>query len=219
MPDVALADVRFAVVDVETTGGSPSCAFLTEIGMAVYVGGRKVDDFDQLVDPGVPIPPFITELTGIGDETVAGAPAVSEVLPELCRHLAGCVLVGHNLPFDVSFLDAALLAHDHPPLDHHRVDTLVLARQLLHDRVPNFKLGTLAAALSLPNQPSHRALADVFATADLLHWQLDRLAEDGVRRLPQLLAMAGLRRQRHADITTTMPPVSPLSFRPPGPRR
>ena len=186
--DVPLAEVRFAVVDVETTGGSPANNFLTEIAAAVYVGGRRVDVFDQLVDPGVPIPPFISELTGIDDATVAGAPRVGDVLPELRQHLADCVLVGHNLPFDVSFLDAALVANDHPPLDQPRVDTLVLARRLLRGHVPNFKLGTLAAALELPNQPSHRALADVLATADLLHWQLEQLASDGVVHLQQLLA-------------------------------
>ncbi len=191
VPDVPLVEVPFAVVDVETTGGSAAHNFLTEVAVAVFVGGRRVAVFDQLVDPGVPIPPFISSLTGISDATVAGAPPIADVLPELCRHLAGCVLVGHNLPFDVSFLDAALVANDLAPLDQLRVDTLVLARRLLHGAVPNFKLGTLAATLALPNQPSHRALADVLATADLLHWQLGRLAPAGVLRLPQLLAVGG----------------------------
>lgn len=188
IPDLALADVRFAVVDVETTGGSPISAVLTEVAVATVVGGQCVEHYDQLVDPGVPIPPFITDLTGISDATVTGAPAFAAVAPVIRHKLADRILVGHNLPFDVSFLDVAFRAAGHPPLDHLQVDTLPLARRLLREPVANFRLATLAGALELAHRPSHRALADVLATADLLHHLLGCLAETGVKRLPQLLA-------------------------------
>ena len=194
IPDLALADVRFAVVDVETTGGSPTSAVLTEVAVATVVGGRCVERYDQLVDPGVPIPPFITDLTGISDATVTGAPVFAAVAPAIRDQLADRILVGHNLPFDVSFLDAAFRAAGHPPLDHLQVDTLPLARRLLSEPVANFRLATLARALELAHRPSHRALADVLATADLLHHLLGRLAESGVHRLPQLLAFCGPQR-------------------------
>jgi DNA polymerase-3 subunit epsilon len=188
VPDVALDDVRFAVVDVETTGGSPASAALTEIAVGTFGGGQAVQVTSWLVHPGMPIPPFITELTGISDAMVAGAPPVGDVLPALLDSIEGHVLVGHNLPFDVGFLDVALQAAGLPTLAQPMVDTLVLARRLLGGQVPNCRLGTLAAALALPHQPSHRATADVLATADLLEHLLGLLAQAGVRRLPELFA-------------------------------
>jgi DNA polymerase-3 subunit epsilon len=190
VPDLALDEVPFAVVDVETTGGSPDDGALTEVAVAVIVGGRCVEVFNRLVHPGVPIPPFITALTGISAATVAGAPVAGTVLPELRRVLAGRVLVGHNLPFDVGFLDGALRAAGLPTLDHVQVDTLVLARRLVGARVANCRLATLADALALAHRPSHRALADVWATADLLHHLLLRVRAHGILRLPQLMAFA-----------------------------
>lgn len=190
LPDLPLDEVPFAVVDVETTGGSPEDGALTEVAVAVVVGGRCVEVFNRLVHPGVPIPPFITALTGISAATVAGAPVAGTVLPELHRVLAGRVLVGHNLPFDVGFLDCALQAAGLPTLDHVQVDTLVLARRLVGARMANCRLATLADALALAHRPSHRALADVWATADLLHHLLLRLRAHGILRLPQLMAFA-----------------------------
>jgi len=188
VPDLPLDEVPFAVVDVETTGGSPLSSALTEIAVGLVVGGRCVSVTSWLVDPGVPIPPFITDLTGISDATVADAPPVAEVLPALLGILDGRVLVGHNLPFDVGFLDVALAEAGLPTLAQPMVDTLTLARHLLRGSVPNCRLGTLAEVLELPHQPSHRAAADVLATADLLQHLLARLAPTGVRRLSQLLA-------------------------------
>ncbi|MCK4177328.1 3'-5' exonuclease [Aciditerrimonas ferrireducens] len=186
LPDRPPREARFAVVDVETTGGSPSEAALTEIAVGVFVDGHCLELYEQLIDPQVPIPPFITQLTGISAAMVAGAPPVAAVLPEVLRRLEGCVLVGHNLPFDLSFLNAALTAVRHPPLPHPRLDTLVLARWALAGQVPNFRLATLAEALGLDHQPAHRAASDVLATAELLYLLLDRLAEHGVRTLSDL---------------------------------
>jgi DNA polymerase-3 subunit epsilon len=188
VPDLALDEVTFAVVDVETTGGSPSSAALTEVAVGIVTGGRCVELAEWLVHPGMPIPPFITALTGISDATVADAPAAAAVLPAVVRSVDGHVLVGHNLPFDVGFLDHALLAAGMAPLAQPMVDTLPLARRLLRGTVPDCRLGTLATALGLPHQPSHRAASDVLATADLLHVLLRRLASAGVHRLPDLLA-------------------------------
>lgn len=200
-----LADVSFAIVDVETTGGSPASAVLTEVAVATVVGGVCVCSFDQLVDPGVPIPPFITELTGISDTTVAGAPDIATVAPAVWEQLAGQVLVGHNLPFDVSFLDAAFRCTGHPTIDHPQVDTLPLARRFLGRPVANYRLGTLADALELEHRPSHRAMADVMATVDLFQHLLRQLEGAGVRRLPQLLAQCAPGRGRIS------PPASPFA--------
>lgn len=187
-----LHQVRFAVVDTETTGGSPRCAALTEIAAAVFRGGERLATFQTLVDPGVSIPPFITDLTGISDAMVRRAPRVEAVLPSLLEFLGGSVVVGHNVAFDVGFLDAACLRAGYGPLTHPTIDTLALARRLVGDDTRNCKLSTLAEALRLDNRPSHRALDDVLATADLLHAMIERVAGFGVHDLGDLLEFPGV---------------------------
>ena len=162
-------DVTFAVVDVETTGGSPTTSALTEIAAARYRGGECVGEFQSLVDPRCGVPPLISLLTGITDDMVRGAPSVESVLPSFLEFVRGSVIVGHNVGFDLSFLDAALGDSGYEPLRNITIDTLALARQLVRPDVPNCKLRTLATALRLEHLPSHRALDDVRATADLLH--------------------------------------------------
>ncbi|HZU79685.1 MAG TPA: exonuclease domain-containing protein [Acidimicrobiales bacterium] len=184
-----LFDVRFVVLDVETTGGAPDCAALTEIGAAAFRGGECLGIFDTLVHPGCPVPPFITELTGITDAMVADAPSVETVLPDLVRFLDGAVLVGHNVGFDIGFLDAALGAQGRPVLEGPVVDTLALARRLVRDSVPDCALHTLAGALHLEHRPAHRALADALATADLLHRLIEAATGYDVFTLGDLLAV------------------------------
>jgi DNA polymerase III subunit epsilon len=171
-----LFDVCFVVVDVETTGGSAATAALTEIAAAKYHGGRCVGELQSLVDPGCAVPPLISLLTGITDDMVVGAPPVSSVLPSLLEFVRGSVIVGHNVGFDLSFLNAALAANGYDPLANTVVDTLALARRLVRPDVANCKLRTLATALRLEHLPSHRALDDVRATADLLHRLIEHAA-------------------------------------------
>jgi DNA polymerase-3 subunit epsilon len=173
-PGTPLFEVCFAVVDVETTGGSAATSALTEIAAAKYQGGECVGEFQTLVDPGCAVPPLISLLTGITDDMVTGAPPVSNVLPSLLEFVRGAVIVGHNVGFDLSFLDAALGDNGYEPLGNTVVDTLALARRLVRPDVPNCKLRTLATALALEHLPSHRALDDVRATADLLHRLIER---------------------------------------------
>ncbi|OWY59152.1 endonuclease, partial [cyanobacterium TDX16] len=169
-----LADVTFVVVDLETTGGDPNTCGITEVGAVKLQGGRCVGTFHTMVDPGRAIPPSITVLTGITQSMVLRAPRIEAVLPSLLEFLGGGVIVGHNVRFDVAFLDAALLRTDRPRLPNRRVDTVRLARRLLADEVRNHRLGTLAQALDLPHQPNHRALDDALATGDLLHVLVER---------------------------------------------
>jgi DNA polymerase III subunit epsilon len=188
--DAALFDVCFAVVDVETTGGSPDDAALTEIAAAKYQGGQCMGSFQTLVDPCRAVPPLITLLTGISDDMVRDAPSVPSVLPSFLEFVHGTVVVGHNVSFDLAFLDAALTGSGRPPLPNTSVDTLALARRLLVPDVPNCRLRTLAAMLELEHRPSHRALDDVLATADLLHRLIERASGYGVFLLADLVALA-----------------------------
>ena len=182
-----LSEATFVVVDLETTGAAPGASGITEIGAAKYRGGELLGTFATLVDPGMAIPPFITVLTGITEAMVCAAPPVEEVLPPFLEFLGDAVIVGHNVRFDISFLDAALAAAGRERLANRRADTLALARRLLRDEVPDLRLGTLAASLRLPHRPSHRALDDVLATADLFHALLERAGTLGVLAVDDLL--------------------------------
>jgi DNA polymerase III epsilon subunit family exonuclease len=179
--ETLLSDTTFAVIDLETSGGSPnSGAGITEIGAVKVRGGVVLDTFQSFVDPGHSLPTFITQLTGITDEMLTSAPFIDEVLPTLCEFLGSpneTVLVAHNSPFDMSFLKAAALVHKLPWPNYLTVDTARLARAVLDpDEVVNCKLGTLAIFFNANTSPNHRALDDALATVDVLHGIIERLA-------------------------------------------
>jgi DNA polymerase III subunit epsilon len=191
VPDTAglrLCDLGFAVVDVETTGWSPGEAGITEIGAVLLRRGQVVAEFASLVNPGTLVPAPITELTGISDQMLAVAPPVGAVLPGLLAFAEGCVLTAHNARFDLGFLTAACTASGLTWPGFEVLDTLRLARHLMAcpEEVPDCKLRTLADYFGTPVQPSHRALADARATADVLGSLIGRLARQGVRTLGQL---------------------------------
>ena len=198
-----LRDTTFVVVDLETTGGVPDGAGITEIGAVKVRGGEVLGEFHSMVNPGTSVPPFITVLTGITDAMVAEAPRIEAVLPSFVEFAHGSVLVAHNAPYDVGFLKAAYAAHDYPWPGYQVVDTVTLARRVLtRDEVPNCKLATLARYFRTPHQPCHRALADAQATADVLHCLLERIGNQRVHTLPDLLEFCRAvspvqRRKRH----------------------
>ena len=178
--ETQLSETTFAVIDLETSGGSPKAgAGITEIGVVKVRGGAVLGTFQSFVDPGHSLPPFITQLTGITDEMLLSAPFIDEVLPTLFEFLGSpdeTVLVAHNSPFDMSFLKAAALAHEFAWPHYLTVDTARLARAVLdHDEVVNCKLGTLAEFFNAQTSPNHRALDDALATVDVLHGIIERL--------------------------------------------
>ena len=188
-PDTPLSDVTFVVLDLETTGTVPGQSRIIEVAAAKYRGGECLGTFQTLVNPGCGLPPFIVALTGITEALVVPAPSIDEVLPTLLEFIGGAVLVGHNLRFDTSFLDADLIARGRPRLANARVDTLTLARRLVRDEVPDCRLGTLAARFHTVVRPTHRALDDVLATAEVLHALFERAAGYGVLALDDLLGL------------------------------
>jgi len=182
-----LAEVTFVVVDLETTGGTPAECGITEIGAVKVRGGEVLGEFQTLVDPGGPVPPFIQVLTGITTSMLVGAPRIEEVLPAFLEFAHGSVLVAHNAPFDVGFLRAAAARTGHAWPGYRVVDTVRLARRVVtRDEAPNHKLGTLAALFGAEVAPTHRALDDARATVDVLHALLGRLGPLGVTHLEDL---------------------------------
>jgi DNA polymerase III epsilon subunit family exonuclease len=191
--EAELSRVEFVVVDLETTGWSPEAAAITEIGAVRVRGGRRAGEFVRqgefasLVNPGVPVPPHIADLTRITDWMLAAAPRLDRVLPGLLDFAGGCVLVAHNASFDLGFLVAG--CHDCGMTwpGFTVLDTVMLARHVMDpDEVPDCKLGTLAGFFGARTAPNHRALSDARATADVLGWLIRRLAHRGIRTLGQL---------------------------------
>ncbi|HEX3623373.1 MAG TPA: DEDD exonuclease domain-containing protein [Acidimicrobiales bacterium] len=188
-----LHQVTFCVLDLETTGASPPESAITEVGAIKLRGGECLGTFQTLVNPGVGIPPEITVLTGITHAMVLPAPRIEAVLPAFLEFLGAAVIVGHNVRFDLRFLQAALVQSGHRPVPNLWVDTCALARRLVRDEVPNCRLGTLAERLRLPHRPTHRALDDALATGDLLHALLERAGSLGVLGLDDLFELPTVR--------------------------
>ncbi len=209
-----LSSVTFVVVDLETTGGSPAECGITEIGAVKVRGGEVVGEFQTLVNPGGAIPAFISVLTGITDSMVAGAPRIESALPAFLEFAAGSVLVAHNAGFDISFLKAAARRTEHAWPGFAVLDTVHLARQLVHrDEVPNHRLASLAVLFRATTSPDHRALHDARATVDVLHGLIERVGSLGVHSLEELLdytarVSPARRRKRHlADDLPDLPGV------------
>ena len=182
-----LREVTFVVVDLETTGGTPASSAITEIGAVKVRGGEVLGEFQTLVDPGTPVPAFISALTGITTAMVRDAPRIDLVVPSFSEFIRGSVLVAHNAPFDIGFLKAAFAQSGHPWQGNQVLDTVRLARRVvLRDEAPNHKLGTLAALFGATVTPDHRALSDARATVDVLHALLARLAPLGITHLEDL---------------------------------
>ncbi|MFW2514431.1 DEDD exonuclease domain-containing protein [Demequina sp. SO4-13] len=176
-----LSATTFVVVDLETTGGSSRDCEITEIGAVKTRGGEIVGEFQTLVDPGGPIPPFIVALTGITDAMVVAAPPIAQVLPSFLEFLGDAVLVAHNARFDVGFLKEACRRHGYAWPAPEIVDTVLLARRATtKEEAPNKKLATLARVFGTRVTPNHRALEDARATSEVLHGMLERLAAFGV---------------------------------------
>ncbi len=184
-----LHQVTFCVIDLETTGGTAADGGITEIGAVKVRGGEVLGTFSTFVNPGHPVPRQISLLTGITDSMLATAPSTSAVLPLLLEFMGDAVIVGHNVRYDLGYLNAALERESRPRLANRTLDTLALARRLVREEVPNCSLGTLATHLRLDHRPTHRALADVLATVDLLHLLIERASAFGVCGLDDLATL------------------------------
>lgn len=161
----------FVAVDVETTGLSPQKDAIIEIGAVRFCDGEIVDTFATFVNPGRPIPIFIQQLTNISDRDVVSAPKMDRVLPELLAFVDNTVygVVGHNVGFDLGFLEANGANFHRPRLDTHELATILLPNQ------PSYNLGELCNSLDIRLDDAHRANADAEATAQLFMRLIERL--------------------------------------------
>ena len=165
----------FVVFDIETTGFSPLTCRIIEIGAVRVENGQITDRFSTFVNPKVPIPFRIEQLTSISDSMVMDAPTVEQVLPEFLEFCKGAVMVAHNADFDMGFImencDQLGIPHDFT-----YVDTVGMARFLL-PALNRFKLDTVAKAVGVPLQHHHRAVDDAECTAFIFTKFVEMLSE------------------------------------------
>lgn len=185
--DLPLRETTFVVVDLETTGGSPTDDRITEIGAVKIRGGEVLGDFATLVDPRRGIPPHIVRLTGITEAMVYRAPTIDQVLPAFLEFARDSVIVAHNARFDIGFLRAAATDLGHPWNFHRVLCTVKLARRVLtRDEAPTVKLSALAALFAVQTRPTHRALDDARATVEVLHRLFERVGNQGIHTYREL---------------------------------
>ncbi len=175
----------FVVFDLETTGLSPADCAIIEIGAVVVENGQITESYDTFVDPACHIPVEITELTGINDEMVAGAPSQEQALRDFLSFVQGRVLIAHNAHlFDVRFLKTAANRFG-VPFENTYLDTLPLA-QTLYRGLHNYKLDTIGKHLNIPPFQHHRASDDAKALAQIFVRMIEDLAAQGVTELEQV---------------------------------
>ena len=178
-----LAETDFVVFDLETTGPkTPPCRIM-ELGACRVSGGRIVAEFNTLVNPQMPIPPFIAGLTGIRDEMVTSAPTFSEVAADWLDFVDTAVLVAHNAVFDVRFINHELsLVYPGRRMPNAHLCTVSLARRVLPE-LKSFRLGALAEHFDVRHRSRHRAGDDARATAEVFLFLLELLRGHGVSNL------------------------------------
>ena len=181
-----MLDDTYVVFDLETTGFSPIKDKIIEIGAVKVERGKITERFSTFVNPKVPIPFQITQLTSITDQMVMDAPDIETVLPKFLAFVGDAVLVAHNASFDVGFIEQNCRYQDMIP-DFTSVDTVAMARILL-PTLSKFKLNVVANALHISLENHHRAVDDAGATAEIFVKFVEMLRDrnvDSLRKLNQ----------------------------------
>lgn len=157
--------MKFAIVDIETTGGTSYNSRITEVAVFIHDGKQVIDEFHSLVNPETEIPRFITGLTGITNEMVEKAPVFSEIAEELFQKTEDCVFVAHNVNFDYSFLRQEFKEAGYD-FKRKKACTVRLSRAIIPG-FPSYSLGNLCSNLGINITDRHRAKGDAQATVKL----------------------------------------------------
>ncbi|MCI9136577.1 MAG: PolC-type DNA polymerase III [Lachnospiraceae bacterium] len=174
----------YVVFDLETTGFSPVNNRIIEIGAVKITNGKIEERFSTFINPQVPIPFKIEELTGIRDDMVLDAPVIEEELPKFLKFCEGAVMVAHNAGFDMSFISKNCERLGFP-CEYTVIDTVALARVLL-PQLNRFKLDTVAKALKISLENHHRAVDDAACTAEIFLKFMEILQERGIHTLKEI---------------------------------
>ena len=176
--DISFSDGVFTVFDIETTGLSPLTCAITEIGAVKYCAGEVTDTFDTFVNPGMPIPEKIVQLTGITDEMVKDAPSPAEAVKMFLDFAGDTMLVAHNANFDVGFI-RKVCTDNKIPFANAYLDTVAVSQHINPDS-KNHKLDTLRDYYKLGEFNHHRACDDCKMLAEIFNCMIKKMEPDGV---------------------------------------
>jgi DNA polymerase-3 subunit epsilon len=178
----------FAILDIETTGGSPKNEKITEIAIFLHDGEKVIKEYTSLINPERNIPYFITILTGINNEMVADAPKFYEIARDLVELTENCIIVGHNVNFDYSFIKSEF---KHLGYDYNRqtICTVKLSRRLIPG-LKSYSLGNLCESLDIKINGRHRATGDALATMQIFELLL-RINNQQGSQIPIMLPRDG----------------------------
>jgi DNA polymerase-3 subunit epsilon len=191
--DLLLEHATFIVVDLETTGLRPGSSRICEIGAVRVRDFELAEEFELLVDPGVPLGAAISALTGLHDRELRGQPHPGIAVRRFLEFAGDAVLVAHNARFDLAFIDRETERLTGGRLAGPVVDTVGLARRLLAGRTRRAGLASLAQFFGTEVRPCHRALPDAQATAEILVQLIGLAQERGARTVAELVDLAAPR--------------------------
>lgn len=195
----SLKDDTYVVFDVETTGLSVVSDTIIELAGVKIKNGEVIDTFESFANPHRKLSAFTSELTGITDEMLIGAPEIEEVLMRFREFIGDSVLVAHNASFDMGFLQRGFENIGLEPVTNPVLDTLELGRAL-YPGLRNYRLNTLCAKFNIRLEQHHRAVHDAEATGQLLWKMVSDCLDRGLTRLDELNDSAGER-----DLTRIRP--------------
>lgn len=177
------------VLDTETTGPDAATARIIQIGAVRVIHGevRADDIYDQLIDPGIPVPESSTRIHGLTDDDIAGAPSFAEARGALESYLGDAVIIGHAIGYDLSLLKSETEKSGEQWTRPRRLDTRLLAR-LVRPTLANHSLDTVSDWLGIKITGRHTALGDAQATAEVFAKMIPLLREIGVRTLGEVEA-------------------------------
>ncbi|MBS4760034.1 MAG: 3'-5' exonuclease [Clostridium sp.] len=153
----------YIVLDIETTGLSPAENEIIELSALKVKNGNIVEQFSKLVKPKGYLNSFITDLTGINKEMLEQAPSIDKAIWEFNQFCTNSIIIGHNVTFDISFINRKLLECHNIPFNNEYVDTLTIARKFLPD-LKSKKLGNIAQHFKFNTDGMHRGLKDCIVT-------------------------------------------------------
>ncbi|MGI8484598.1 MAG: exonuclease domain-containing protein [Thermomicrobiales bacterium] len=193
LPSLLLAE--FVAIDVETTGLKPRQQRIIEVALIRFKGGEEIERFESFLNPDRAIPAYIANLTSITNNHVEDAPRFHEIADRVIEFIGDALLVGHNVAFDINFINAELSRADRSELINERIDTMAMSMKLLSGlRKPN--LDRVAAQVGLSPRKIHRAGGDAALTAEVAIRLVQEAVRQGMTSIDQLKSVSHLVERR-----------------------
>ncbi len=192
---------KYVVLDLETTGLSKHYHRITEIAAVKIKNNKIAEKFEELVNPDVNIPPFITRLTGITNKMVKNKPDIKNILPKFLDFLEDNIIIAHNATFDHGFLSVNTKTHLKKEFSNQRLCTRKLAYRILN-HLPSKRLETICMHYNIENKDAHRAMSDVKATYQVFDRFNKKLHSKGVKTKEDILRFesSSLRKLREKEM-------------------